>query len=151
MTIANIATKNNFEKVKSSQVLYDIINITDKLIDFPYDKIAKNPSSDILSQLTKLRKELSITTGTIYAENNSNEKVTSPKPIEKTLEYLKKDFDKACKSKLVQKLWSNSFINKASQDLDKAISRGKFNHASEGSSISLIIAAALFKTSNTEA
>ncbi|MBE0444164.1 hypothetical protein [Psychrobacter sp. FME5] len=149
--LANIATKKNFEKVKSSQVLYDIINITDKLIDFPYDKVAKNPSSNTLSQLTKLREELSITTGTIYAENNSNEKVTSSKPIEKTLEYLKKDFDKACKSKLVQKLWSNSFINKASQDLDEAISRGRFNHASEGSSISLIIAAALFKTSNSEA
>ncbi|MGM8871248.1 hypothetical protein ACS8E3_06110 [Psychrobacter sp. 2Y5] len=142
--LANIATKNNFEKVKSSQVLYDLINLTDDLIHLPYDNIAKAPSDTILRQLTKLNEGLSISTGNIYIEYTINEQVTSPEPIKKTLEYLKKDFDKACNSKLVKSLWNSSFINKASQDIDKAIKQGKFNHASDGSRITAIISAGLF-------
>ena len=136
-----IATKANAHKMESSQVLYDLINITNGLLEIPYDSPNKAPKSINMSNLTEIRPSLNVESGSIYYGNESFQTSQSKKSVFK---YLKEDFDNACNTKIVKKIWSKEAIATASKVLDEAISKKRFNHATDGCVISTIIAAGVF-------
>ncbi|MGP5793697.1 hypothetical protein ACTXP0_11760 [Psychrobacter celer] len=137
----SIATKANAHKMESSQVLYDLINITNGLLEIPYDSSNKAPKSINISDLTEIQPSVNLESGSIYYGDENFETSKSEKSI---FEYLKDDFDNACNTELVKRLWSKESIAMASKVLDEAKSRKRFNHASDGCVISAIIAAGVF-------
>lgn len=140
----SIAIKENANKMQSSQILYDLINITDGLLDFPFDKSNKAPKDSNLDKLTTVSPNLKIESGTVYSGvkvYKEDKSLGSKKPLFK---YLKEDFDKACNTEIVKKVWSKDLISEASETLDEAIRNKRFSHATEGVSISAIIATGLF-------
>lgn len=143
--LANIAVKKNTSKVETSQILYDLINLTDELISFDFDTINKKPNKDNLEYLTFINNELDIKKGSVFVGETITEKSNQSKSIKPVLQYLKEDFDKACTTDLVKKLWDNKFISKATSNLNEAIRKGKFNHAADGIPVSTIIATGMFK------
>lgn len=145
--LANIVSKKNFQKIESSQILYDLISLTDQLIDIPYDDSKKYPSKKNINELIKINVNLSPILGVVYAgvphKNKDNSLQTKRHPIE----YLREDFDKACQSQLVKNIWSASFIKKAANNLSEAEKFKKFKNAKDSISVSTIIATGIFEVS----
>lgn len=144
--LKHMSTNENIEKIKDSQVLYDLINLVDGLLGFPFDDIYKEPKVYNITNLLKIDRPINIEVGKVYIddkalskmeynlENNSNQ----------PLELLKEDFDSACQKKLVKSVWGNEFISKAESMLNLAISQGKFRYASDAGVVSAIISTSLF-------
>jgi len=143
--LAGIASKDNHQKIESSQILYDLISLTDQLLGIPYDDPNKYPSNENLSQLIEVNINVSPILGKIYA-GDPCEKKDKPSPLKNhPIGYLREDFDKACKSQLVKKLWSADFIEKALHNLEQAEKFKKFKNATDAISVSTIIATGLFE------
>lgn len=140
----NIPMNEMLDKMKTSQVLYDLINITDGLLYFSYDKPNKKPSISNLEQLTSVNTSLDIKLGTIYANVEIAKKKDYSQDDRDILDYLREDFNKACKCSLVRQIWSNTLINDVSKNLNKAMKNKKLVHSSDGVMISAIIATSMF-------
>ncbi|MGE6474985.1 hypothetical protein [Psychrobacter sp. NPDC078631] len=143
--LTNISTGENSKKLENSQVLYDLINLTDGLLEIPFDNLKKFPTQKNLEQLTKITGNVPIKVGRVFSSNNLFKESVSLHTKKSPFIYLKEDFDKACDTELVKKLWGKDFINKASNSLDKAVKEGKFGHATDGINVSTIIATGLFE------
>ncbi len=142
--LSEIMSNKNFDKLESSQIHYDLINITSDLLEIPYESKDKYPSLSNYSQLLSIRDQLSIKKGLIYVGTEFNEISKPNKSNNSVFEYMKDDLKNACESELVKKLWSSKYIEEANRSLDKAIEQGKFLHAYDGIPISVIIATGIF-------
>lgn len=143
--LASIVTKNNFNKIKSSQILYDLINLTEGLLDIPFDYDKKAPEPFNIQQLMNIKSSISLKVGRIFKDNNRTyqDYIKSEQPL---YSYLKEDFERAKQTGIVQRIWNKEFIDEATKTMDKAVVNNKLGHATEGIPISSIIAAGLFAT-----
>lgn len=144
--LTNIATKENSEKMISSQILYDLINITDSLLAFPFDNPKKAPKDKNIYHLAKLSSNFSIIIGSVFAGEKVSKEIKPIQYKKSPFKYLKEDFDKACSTKLVKKLWNTKFINETSEKLNMALEKGRFEHPTDGTAVSTIIATGLFES-----
>lgn len=142
--LANIATEKNSSRVDTSQILYDLINLTDDLIMEPYDDYKKMPSSEVLDKITKVSDDITIKSGSVFIGQDTMHQELSEKPSKQPLRLLRKDFKKACESEFVKSLWDETFISNAETKLNEALRLGKFKYPTDGSHVSLIIASSLF-------
>lgn len=140
-----IASKDNLHKISSSQILYDLISLVDDLIDIPFDKPQKNPSSEHMANLIEFSANLDISIGQVYigdiTEDNEISTIASSKS---TIFFLKEDFDKACENNFVKEFWGPKYIESAKNTMSKAINAGGFNHGLDGAPISAIISTGIF-------
>lgn len=144
--LSDIADSFN-DKVSSSQLLYDLINLEPEVLNFDFDKQEKRPKAHHISDLTVLN-EFSerIQKGKLYSDsNNLKEKDTgiSSKSNAYTY-YLEKDVEKALSTKVVNHVWDKDFINNVEAKVRYLSDGGKLAHAMEGITISSLIASSMF-------
>lgn len=142
--LASIVTKNNYNKIKSSQILYDLMNLTEGLLDIPFDHDKKSPELSNIQQLMNIKSSISLKVGRIFIGDEASQDYQ--KSEQSLFSYLKEDFERAKQTNIVQKIWSKDFIDEATKTMDKAVVNNKLGHATEGIPISSIIAAGLFAT-----
>lgn len=142
-----LASQGNMDKIRSSQLLYDLMNQVKGLIDFPFDNVDKSATIEQLKELTYFSDDLDIKVGKCYLDTTVPEFLENEgDSAHKTpLIYLKHDFDIACKTNIVKKLWSQEFIDDAKKVMEESICRGKLPYAADGRSISAIISTSLFE------
>lgn len=142
-----LAAAGNMDKIRSSQILYDLMSLVEGLIDFAFDDVKKSPNSNQLKGLTNLSKNFDIKLGNCYIDNSVDHvKTAQNQPTVKSpLICLKQDFDLACKSQTVKTLWGEDYIKDAKAVIESAIENGKLPYAADGRSISVIIATGLFE------
>lgn len=142
-----LAAAGNMDKIRSSQILYDLMSLVEGLIDFAFDDIKKSPDSNQLKGLTNLNKNFDIKLGNCYIDNavdyvrSAQNQSTGESPLMR----LKQDFDLACKSQTVKTLWGENYIKDAKAVMEVAIENGKLPYAADGRSISVIVATGLFE------
>lgn len=140
-----IASKENLHKISSSQILYDLISLVDNLINIPFDKPHKNPSSEHMANLINFSENLDISIGNVYIDNvPKNKEVSSVESSKSTIDFLKEDFDKACQNPFVKDFWDTEYIESAKNSMNKAIKNGGFSHGLDGAAISSIISTGIF-------
>lgn len=145
-----LVAKGNMDKVRSSQLLYDLMSLVEGLIDIPFDSVEKKATEEQLQNLVTLKDSISIEVGHCYIDSNTPKLDTKPEKalLPKPIDYLKQDFDLACESEIVNELWDETTINSARKVMEHALEVGKLPYAADGRSISVIIATALFGTKN---
>lgn len=142
-----LAAAGNMDKIRSSQILYDLMSLVEGLIDFAFDDIKKSPDKNQMKNLINLNKDFNIELGSCYIDNTiagyanlTKNQIAGASP----LMLLKQDFDLACKSQIAKTLWGEDYIKSAKDVMDVAIKKGKLPYAADGRSISVIIATGLF-------
>ena len=142
-----LAAAGNMDKIRSSQILYDLMSLVEGLIDFAFDDVKKSPDKHQLKSLIKLSKSFDVELGDCYIDNTINDYANSLKSqitVTSPLMCLKQDFDLACESQIVKTLWGEDYIKDAKAVMDIAIKSGKLPYAADGRSISVIVATGLF-------
>ncbi len=142
-----LAAADNMDKIRSSQILYDLMSLVEGLIDFAFDDAKKLPDSNQLKNLTDLGKNFDIKLGDCYIDNTVDYAISAQNDstVESPIIRLKQDFDLACKSQIVKTLWGEDYITKAKAMMEVAIENGKLPYAADGRSISVIVATGLFE------
>ncbi|WP_367104945.1 hypothetical protein [uncultured Psychrobacter sp.] len=142
-----LAAAGNMDKIRSSQILYDLMSLVEGLIDFAFDDAKKLPDSNQLKSLTNLNKNFDIELGNCYIDKTVDlgRLAQSQPTAESPLMLLKRDFDRACKSQTVKTLWGEDYIKDAKAVMEDAIENGKLPYAADGRSISVIVATGLFE------
>ncbi|WP_156915609.1 MULTISPECIES: hypothetical protein [unclassified Psychrobacter] len=135
------------DKISSSQLLYDLINLEPEVLNFDFDKKEKAPKVHHISDLTLLDGfGESIQKGKLYLDsNNLEERNTdiSSKSNAYTY-YLEKDVEKAISTKEVNHIWDKDFINNVESKVRRLSDGERLTHAMEGISISSLIASSMF-------
>lgn len=142
-----LAAAGNMDKIRSSQILYDLMSLVEGLIDFAFDDIKKSPDKNQMKSLICLNKDFNIELGSCYIDNTIADYANSTKNQiagASPLMCLKQDFDLACKSQIAKTLWGEDYIKGAKDMMDVAMEKGKLPYAADGRSISVIIATGLF-------
>ncbi len=142
-----LAAAGNMDKIRSSQILYDLMSLVEGLIDFAFDDAKKSPDSNQLKSLTNLNKNFDIKLGNCYIDKTIDlgRLAQSQPTAESPLMLLKRDFDRACESQTVKTLWGEDYIKDAKAVMEDAIENGKLPYAADGRSISVIVATGLFE------
>lgn len=143
-----LAAAGNMDKIRSSQILYDLMSLVEGLIDFAFDDVKKSPDKHQLKSLIKLSKSFDVELGDCYIDNTINDYANSLKnqiTVTSPLMCLKQDFDLACESQIVKTLWGEDYIKDAKAVMDIAIKSGKLPYAADGRSISVIMATGMFE------
>ncbi|MGP4971190.1 MULTISPECIES: hypothetical protein [Psychrobacter] len=139
---------NNFhDKVSSSQILYDLINLEPDVLYFDFDKEEKKPKYCNISELTTFNEfDEVMEKGKLYLDQNFEK--TNNSAINKNdntyIYFLEKDIEKALSKNTIHHIWSKEFIKNVEIKISNLSSDGGLSHAIEGIPISSLIASSVF-------
>ena len=127
----------------TGQISYDVIHsIMPELLDVPFDDPSKNPSCQVLSELTKVVLPEAVPAGRVFVDD-----AETPQPRadgRSQLSLLQDEFRARSKSRLNQNFWGAKFLKNSEAVLDEAVERRRFRHAVDGQPISAVLATGLF-------